>query len=869
MLVILRLARRYISRRFLQSVLFVLGVALGVAMVIAIDVANGSASRAFSLSSASVTGAATHQIVGGSAGLPTDLYHQIRVELGIRASAPVITEYIRAPSLGDQPLRLLGVDPFAEPPFRAYLTTVRVDGQSQIAFDALTAFVARPGAVLISETLAARFGVKTGDTITLRPGASRYEATVVGVLQPDDQVSQQALDDLILTDIATAQDILNMPGRVSRIDLILPESAVDQVSAAITPLLPPGARLAPTRAENDTLSQMTAAFEINLQALSLLALVVGVFLIYNTVTFSVVQRRPVIGIMRAIGATKRQIFLLILGEAFILGIAGTVMGLGLGIIFGRGAVGLVAQTISDLYFTVNVQRIAVEPFTLVKGAAVGLFASLFAALIPSYDATRTVPAGVLRRSDQEATWRRLLPFITAAAVALNIIGLLILQIPVSGTGTLGIVLSFTALFCIVVGGAFFTPVVLVVAMRLFTPIGDRLFGVLGRMAPRAVARSLSRTSVAVAALTIAVSVIVGVSVMIASFRSTVSDWLSTTLGADIYISAPLLTANLATVDVPPEVRERVAETEGIARTSTSRAVSVAAPDFPDLLPVNLIAVDEDIADGRSFLWNNAPDGDYRAALENGLSNGEYAIIVSEPFAYRRDITPENNHLILLTDRGVQAFTIVGVFYDYSTDQGAVLMDNSVYRVLWDDPYISSVAAFLEPDADLAAVIERLRTESLTGYDLVVQPNRELRSGIFTVFDNAFAITIALRLLATVVAFIGILSALLSLQLENTRQYGVMGAIGMTGRQLWNFTLLQTGLMGIVAGLMALPIGLALALVLLYVINVRSFGWTMQFHPTAEEFMLAFGVAVVAALLAGVYPAIRATRLGVARALRSE
>lgn len=866
--VIFRLARRYINRRFLQSVLFVLGVALGVAMVIAIDVANGSASRAFDLSTASITGAATHQIIGGPTGLPTRLYERIRANMGWRLSAPVVTEYIRAPSLGDQPLRLLGVDPFAEPPFRSYLSSARVDGESQIAFDALTAFIAEPGAVLISQTLADRFGVKTGDTITLRPGALLYEAKVVGVLQPDDRVSQQALDDLVLADIATAQDILGMPGRLTHIDLILPEETAQTWLDQISAILPSGARIGATSGDNDTLSQMTAAFELNLQALSLLALVVGVFLIYNTVTFSVVQRRPMIGILRAIGATKRQIFVLILSEAIVLGTAGTILGLGLGIIFGRAAVGLVAQTISDLYFTLNVQRIAVEPFTLAKGVAVGVLASIGAALIPSYDATRTVPAGILRRSDQEATWRKLIPIITGFAILLNVIGLLLLQVPVPASGTLGVVVSFAALFCIVVGSAFFTPVVLIFAMRLLTPITGRLFGVLGRMAPRAVARSLSRTSVAVAALTIAISVIVGVSVMISSFRSTVADWLQTTLGADIYVSPPLLTANRATVDVPAEIRDLVAATPGVERASASRAVSVIAPEYPDMLPANVVAVDFDISTSRSFVWNNATNGDTHAALENGVNN-QYAVMVSEPFAYRRGITPENNTLTLLTDRGEQRFIVVAVYYDYSTDQGTVYMYDNVYRALWDDPYISSVAAFLEPDADLTAVMETLRTDVLAGTDLRVQPNRELRSGVFTVFDNAFAITIALRLLATVVAFIGILSALLSLQLENTRQYGVMRATGMTPRQLWNFTLLQTGMMGLTAGVLALPIGLALALVLLFVINVRSFGWTMQFYLIPEEFIQAFAVAVIAALLAGVYPAWRATRLIVNRALRSE
>ena len=382
------------------------------------------------------------------------------------------------------------------------------------------------------------------------------------------------------------------------------------------------------------------------------------------------------------------------------------------------------------------------------------------------------------------------------------------------------------------------------------------------MAPRAVVRSLSRTSVAVAALTIAVSVIVGVSVMIASFRNTVSDWLGTTLGSDIYVSPPLLTANLATVDVDPNVREIILSVAGVDRVSASRGVIVDAPDYPDLPPANLQAVDFDIAEERIFVWNDAPDDDYWAALQDG------AVMVSEPFAYRRDIDQDNNTLTLSTDRGEETFEVIGVFYDYSTDQGRIYMADNVYRDYYDDTFISSVAAYIEPDAALTDVINDIRT-AVAGYDLQIQANSELRNGVFEVFDNAFAITVSLRLLATVVAFIGILSALLALQLENTRQYGVMRATGMTPRQLWNFTIIQTGLMGFVAGILALPIGLALALVLLFVINVRSFGWTMEFYFVPGEFAQAFAVAVIAALIAGLYPAYRLTKLVTAKALRSE
>lgn len=851
---LLRLSLRYIERRFLQSLFFIVGVALGVAVMIAIDIANGSASRAFALSTESITGKATHQIRGGPAGLPSDLYAAVRLELGLRESAPIILEYVRAAEIGQQPLRLLGVDPFAEPPFRDYLSDVTVDGDED-AFSALTRFIAEPGTVLISADLAARHGLGKGDTLTISARDGRTQARILGLLTPPDSVSRQALDDLVLTDIATAQEMVGLAGRITRIDLILPDNYDTE---ALLARLPDNATLIALRGDNDALQQLTAAFEINLQALSLLALVVGVFLIYNTVTFSVVQRRPVIGILRSLGMTRDQVFTFILGEAVILGGVGIVLGLGLGVIFGRLAVGLVAQTISDLYFTVNVQSITVTPFTLMKGAGIGLLASVGAALVPSWSATRTPPAGTLRRSQFEESARRLVPLLTIGGGALIGCGILLLGLP-----TQDLFISFGALFCIIVGGALFTPSLLVVGMWASRPLTGRLWGVVGRMAPRAIVRSLSRTSVAVAALTIAVSVIVGVSVMISSFRSTVDDWLTNTLGADIFISPPALTANRATVDVDPLVMDIIAGVAGVERLSAARNISAIAPDYPNLPPANVLASSFDIAQAaRRFVWTQVPAGEHQRALDAGQ------IMVSEPFAFRRGITPDKNTIRLMTDRGVQTFTIFGVYYDYSTDQGSIYMSRQTYARWFDDPFISSVAVFVSPNADVQQVMNALRV-ALADYDMTVQSNRDLRASALEVFDRTFTITIALRLLATIVAFIGILAALMALQLEHTREYGVMRASGMTPVQLWRYTLLQTGLMGLVAGVLALPIGLALALVLIYVINVRSFGWTMQLAPSPSAFGEAFAVAIIASLLAGLYPAWKLTQLSPSRALRSE
>ncbi|MCY3575307.1 MAG: ABC transporter permease [Chloroflexi bacterium] len=844
---ILRLSLRTISRRLFQSAMCVLGVALGVAVVIAIDIANESASRAFTLSSESLVGRATHQIIGGPNGFDTALYTRLRLELGIKTSAPVVSEYARVPG-SDRPLRLLGIDPLAEQPFRNYL----VGADEALDIFAMTSLMTEPGAVILSESLAAELGLEGGDFLQISAGGRFNAARLVGILLPDDQVSRQGLDDLVISDISTAQEMLGRHGRLSRIDLILSAEELERLPAA----LPIGLQLVDVKQEN-SLDQMIAAFELNLQAMSWLALVVGIFLIYNTISFSVVQRREVLGIMRSLGSTRPQIFRLILLEALLLGLLGTALGLALGIIFGRGALALVSQTISDLYFSVTVQRISIAPGTLLKGAVLGLAASALAAALPSWDATRTPPAGVMKRSSQELSARQRLPLITLVAALLICLGLLLLAAGES------LVLSFGALMCIVVGGALFTPVTLLAASRLLDPLMRGLFGVLGGLAARAVIRSLSRTAVAVAALTIAVSVIVGISAMIGSFRLTVADWLASSLGAQVYVSPPLFASNNASVDVPLRVQAIAEAVPGVGAVSSARHVSLITPDYPDLPPINLLASDFDIAGaGRRFKWTTAPAGQHQALLDGG------AIMVSEPFAYRRGIDQSNNRLSLQTERGAVSFDVFGVYYDYSTDQGTVYMARHIYDRYFDDPFLSSLAIFTQTDADVAAVIDDLRVR-LAEYDLLAQDNASLRSGALEVFDRTFSITVALRLLTTLVAFIGILSALMSLQLEQAREYGVMRATGMTAPQLTRFALLQTGLMGLVAGLLALPIGLAMSLVLTHVINLRSFGWTMQFTPQPEHFAEALAVAIIAALLAGAYPAWLLGKLQPAEALRRE
>lgn len=865
---IFRLAWRHAQRRPLQSLFLILGVAIGVAMIVAIDLANGSAARAFELGTETVTGRATHQIVGGPNGLDQQIYTQLRREVGYRASAPVVESYVTALELDAQPMRLLGIDPFAEAPFRSYLGAMNQSATP--APDYLTPLMVQPNTTLLSTEVAERYGLAMGDRVTVQVGSRRQELTIVGLLAPSDDLSRRALAGLLLTDIATAQELLDRVGRLDRIDLLVADTpegtaALQEIAA----MLPPSARIERSAARSGTVNEMTAAFNLNLTALSLLALVVGMFLIYNTVTFSVVQRRPVLGALRSLGMTRREIYGLILLEAGILGLIGTLLGLGLGVLLGRGAVQLVTQTVNDLFFVVSVREIEMPLLTFVKGGVIGVAAALLAAAIPAFEATSVPPAGALKRSDLEDRTRRLLPWISLGAVSLLGLGLGLL-LP-----EWNLIIAFGGLFAVILGGALLTPLLTLLLMTGVQRLVARRVDIIGRMAPRTVTRSLSRTAVAVAALMVAVSVIIGVGVMIGSFRSTVEAWLEDVLQADIFISPPSLNANQVSTTLEPAVVAQLQALPGVARTASTRGIDVLAflqADSTDKespsgvvtngTQVRLVALSEDLA-GADRRYRAAV-GDWQRTWAAVTAGG---VIINEPMANRFELAV-GDRLSLQTDRGVQGFPIVGIAIDFDV-RPVVFIHDPIYRQWWDDEKLSAIALHIAPGVDVETKVSEIRALFAGTQELLVRSNRGTRQNALEVFDRTFAITVALQLLATLVAFIGILSTLMSLQLERSREIGILRATGMTRRQLWRLSLLETGLIGSTAGLIAMPMGLVLAAILIYIINLRSFGWTLEMQLRPEHFFQAFLVALGAALLAGLYPAWRMGQMQPSTAVRSE
>ena len=526
---------RYIISRPWQTALSVLGITLGVAIVVAIDLGNQSAKHAFSLSSDAVSGKATHRIVGGPGGLPEDVYRELRLELGVRASAPVVEGYAYLPEETHDggALRILGIDPLADAQFRPYTRSSPQVGRANAPVQNVASLLVIPNSALISVETAKELGLQAGDPVKLRISDKPHLVEIAGLITPRNSLSSETLKNLVITDISTAQELIGYEGRLSHIDLIVSsDENGDESLARIRRVLPAEATLVSSATRSETIDELTSSFDDNLFVISLLGLIVGAFLIYNAMAFSVVQRRPVIGALRALGVTRQQIFALVLSEALVIGLIGSVIGVLLGIVIGRGILNIITQTITDLFFVVSVQELSIPVWSLVKGALLGLFATLAAAFVPALEATGVSARETLSRSHLEERFRGAIPLASAAGVALAAIGVALILIPAKS-----LILAFTGIGALVLGYAMLTPACVILFSKALAPPMRAIFGAMGAMAARGIAASISRTAVAIAALAVAISITISIDTMVQSFRGTVVQWLDNSLGSGpIHIS---------------------------------------------------------------------------------------------------------------------------------------------------------------------------------------------------------------------------------------------------------------------------------------------------------------------------------------------
>ncbi len=828
---LLRSGYNYQLRHRWQAFLALVGITMGVAVVLAVDLANSAAKASFALSSAQLTGAATHRIIGNDDQVPAALYTRLFTTDGHPPMAPVITQRVRIEGYPGR-YQLLGFDVFAEGNFRVDLP-LAIQGETTLGD-----WLARTDALAISQSAANDLALELDDRVQISLQGQTHALQVL-VISDNDSVGSR---DLLIVDIATAQAISGMHDRLSHIDLILDEEDLGWFDGR----LPASVRLVDVQEQAEGVVGLSAAFELNLTAMSLLALLVGVFLIFNAISFSIVQRRNLLGRLRALGVTQLEIYRMILAEALILAIVGSIIGCILGIWLGQGLTAIVAATISDLYYQVSSDAMQIGLFSLFKAITLGIGGTLVASWLPARQAARTPPLTTLSRAALEQSRAQQIPLLLVGGLILVLAGLATTFV-LQG----GIVSGFAGLFILILGTALITPVVLPLAHRLLDmlPLGG-----VWRMATRDMERHLSRLGTAAAALMVALAATVGVAIMVESMRSSVSDWLQDLLNADLYIAASGFQDGAS---LPAGMIDEARQLPMVSAASLYRNIKLSV----DGQRTSLIAAQLSAPSRQGFylLQQHTEDA------WSGYADGQ--IMISEPLANRIGLVPGDS-LRLPTPAGDIDFLVAAIFRDYASEHGRLFMDLSVYREYWQDPRIDTLALFTT--ADERQQLRQVATEQLAErYALEFTDARAIYRESMAVFDRTFRITEVLRILSILVAFIGILSALMAVQLERRKEFAVLRAIGLTRSQVSLLIMLESAILGVLAALVSIPTGMAMAWVLTDAIQLRAFGWTMPFivNPGPLWFTLLLGL--LAALLASLYPAWQASRGHPAPQLRED
>jgi putative ABC transport system permease protein len=857
---------RQLAREPARSAATILGIALGVAVVIAIRMANDSSLRGFNTALEAMTGRTSVEIVGPPTGIDEALVADLAWLRRYGHVSPVIEgdAVLAAPLAprGARPrgelLRVLGIDILRDQPFRDYqLLQFTARGREPTAQEFLDLLL-DPQTVIVTEKLARRLGLRTGDTLALTIG-DRDERFRIGGLLLDTGPARALDGNVVLMDIAAAQLALGKLGRIDRLDVrLFDPAAIDRVEAEISGRLPAGLAGQRPAQRGQQVEKMLAAFHLNLTALSCIALVVGLFLVYNTVSVSVISRRGEVGTLRALGVSRVGVLGLFLGEALVLAVVGTATGIALGRVLAWGAVGLTSTTVNALYVATAAAPPRLDASYVALAVLVGLPLSLLAAAIPAAEAARVPPLAAIRGADRIETryrlrWRFVLWPLALLALAawLSRLG------PIRGLPLAG----FAAAFACVFAAASVVPATLFALGRLGRTAMGRVFGVSGLLANSSLAGAIPRLAVSVAALAISLSMMVAIAVMIGSFRDTVVYWVGQTLKADLYIGPSARSAGARQTSISPDVAAAVRAHPDVEAVDTLRSL----PIVYDGGPVGLNAIDFDVLLSRRHLLFKAP-ADVDRAVRAAIARGE--VLVSESFSIKHGIGV-GSIVALAAPGGARPFKVAGVYYDYSSDRGVIMIDRRAFATVFGDVPATGVSAYLRPGADAEAVRAEIAGGLPGDRRVYIYTNAGLRAEVLRIFDATFAITYALELIAIFVAMLGVAGTLLTLVIERRQELAMLRLVGADRAQVRRMVVLEALMLGGVSQAIGMLVGLVLSLLLIYVINVQSFGWTIQFHLPVAFLAQMTALVLVATAVSGLYPAHRASRMHVAEQVAEE
>jgi putative ABC transport system permease protein len=832
LLLFYRLMVRPLFREPVRTALTILAVALGVAVVIAIELAGDAAAGSFRSSVETLAGDSEIEVTA-TGGVPDTIVGKLATLPYAMRVHPRIEDYAVLPDSGES-VPLVGLDLIAE-------AADRENGDQKLPN---LADESEKGAdVSNSVWVGRRIAAHAGNAIRLQINDHTREYTVRDVLP------SSAGENVVIMDIAEAQLELGRTGRVDRVLVRVPDKPSLEIwQQRLRQALPQGMQVRPQGSGTDENRRMLAAFRWNLRILSYVALVVGAFLIYNTISVSVVRRRPEIGVVRALGASRGTVLGAFLGEAIFFGVAGALLALPLGRLMAIAAVNLLSTTVNALYVSSRPGSIAITWWLVGLALLIGVGVAVLSALSPASEAAQVSPVEAMARGQREYTarvhkWRDLW-----IALALGCAGTLATKVPaIAGKPLFG----YLSAILFIGASAMAMPAIVELILVIATRALRSLFGIEALLASRSLVGSLRRTAVLVGALSTAIAMMTSVGIMVGSFRQTVVVWMDSQLPADLYLRP----AGNPGIDKHPtisiDLANRIEKLPGVEAVDRFRSYDISYQGMPATL------ASAETRTSRYYRASGFVSGQPALDVVRELQQ-DHTAIVSEPFANKHHVKAGDTLTLPIGERDV-SFRVIDIFYDYASESGFVILDRSTMLRYLPDPAPTNLAVYLNAGTDLDTVRHEIEQVS-ANHDVLIFSNRDIRNEAVRIFDQTFAITYALEAVAIMVAVMGIAGALLALVIDRRRELGLLRFLGASTGQIRKMILVEAGVLGMLSNLAGLALGFVLSLVLIYVVNKQSFGWTIQFHWPVAVLAGALSFVYLATVLAGSYPARIATRL---------
>ncbi len=843
---------RPLARDPFRFAITILGVAIGVSVFLSIQLANRQTLMSFSETVDLALGKADAVIV--AEGIPFDQKYLDDLQPlaeWIRAY-PIIRGY-GVETGSNEVVEIVGTDLMKANGIRDFsLKTKRKN------LTALLPLLLDPRGIILPEKFIPGTHFKPGDPIHLLINGKERKLNVNGILE-DKGMAKALTRNFAAMHLLAAQNTFGKIGKLDRIDVeFLKEGDFDFMKQKISEVLPDFLRVDRPERRNRQVEKMLRAFQYNLTALSFVALLVGLYLIYNMVSLSVVRRRTEIGTLRALGASPGLIASIFLLEAGVIGTLGSALGIGLGYYMAQFSLEAVALTVNNLYASTQVTEIDFHWDQMGLYFLFGVGLSFVSAVIPAWDAATTSPTQVMRRGSYDLKIFRGNRKLTLTGLGVFLLAGLCSQLPAIGQFPY---FGFLSVFFIVMGISFLAPSSLMLLRDFSHGLCKRWFGGEGLLASMNLSQNVGRNSIAVASLAIAFMMVISMSIMVHSFRQTVELWINQTLQADLFVR----TAGGKNIDyehtLPLDKVDALRNINGVKAVDLFRAIPISYDDEPVLLASGDF---DTLSRYGNLLIKKGPPASELA----GLLVRQNRAIVSESFSLKHQLDT-GDRLTLNTPAGTVEIEIAAIYYDYSQEQGLIIVDRGTYLKYYNDPNVNSFVVYLQDARHLPTVRKEIIRTLGSSDRIIVRSNQELKKEVLRIFDNTFAITYSLEIIGVGVAILGLFNTLISLIIERRREIGILRFIGAFQEQVKKMILIEAALLGVIGSVLGLAAGIVVSYLLIFVINKQSFGWTILVHYPYGFILIAVFLFWVVACAAGLYPARLATRLNPKESVRAE